>query len=52
MSYLNTPNTYNLSAANSDVPGSLSSSSFPRPVSSVKQIVSIASTSADQQAGG
>ena len=52
MSYLNTPNTYNLSAANSDVPGSLSSSSFPRPVSSVKQIVSIASTSGDQQAGG
>jgi hypothetical protein len=51
-SYLSTPNSYNLSAGNSDVPPSLSSSPYPRPVSCVKQIVSIASTSADQQAGG
>ena len=52
MSYLNTPNTYSISASATDVPSCLSSSPNPRPVSSVKQIVSIASTSADQQAGG
>jgi hypothetical protein len=52
MSYFSVPDTYNLSAAQSDVPNSLTSSRFPRPVSSVKQIVSIASTSATQNAGG
>jgi hypothetical protein len=52
MSYLNTPNTYNLSAGNSDVPPSLSSSPYPRPMASTKNIVAIASTSADQNQGG
>jgi hypothetical protein len=51
-SYLVGQKQYSLSAAVSDVPASLSSSGLPRPISCQKQLVSIASTSAAQQAGG
>ena len=51
-SYLVGQKQYPLSAAISDVPASLSSSGLPRPISCQKQLVSIASTSAAQQAGG
>jgi hypothetical protein len=51
-SYLTGQKQYPLAAAVSDVPASLSSSGLPRPISSQKQLVSIASTTASQQAGG
>jgi len=52
MSYSQAPVQYGLAAAQSDVPISLSSSGLPRPINSSVQIVSIASTSAAQQANG
>lgn len=52
MSYYNAVETYNLAAAQSDVPNSLTSSRAPRPISSQKLINSLASTSAQAGAGG
>jgi hypothetical protein len=54
MPYLSSGKTYDygISAARPDLPASCSSSALPRPINSQVQIVTIASTSGSQNAGG